>query len=45
MALEMGWVLLEPFIFAVSGIEENEINDARNAAIELRRKMVGKLKT
>ena len=43
MALEMGWVLLEPSIFAVSGIEEHEIGDARNAAIELRRKMVGKL--
>lgn len=39
MALEMGWVLLEPFIFAVAEVSDEEVPQARRAATELRRSM------
>lgn len=45
MALEMGWVLLEPFIFAVAEVDDSEVSEARKVAAELRRAMAQKVAT
>jgi AcrR family transcriptional regulator len=39
MALEMGWVLLEPFIFAVAEVEADDVSKARHFAARLRTAM------
>lgn len=36
MAIEMGWAVLEPFIFAVTGVAPDEADDARTEAVLVR---------
>ena len=40
MALEMGWAALESFIFAVTGTTEDEADDVRRRAREIRAALV-----
>lgn len=39
MAFEMGWVLLEPFIFRVLDVNEDEVDAMRHAAMRARESM------
>jgi hypothetical protein len=43
MAFEMGWVLLEPFIFRVLDIEADEVDEMRRAAMRARESMATKV--
>lgn len=38
MAMEMGWAALEPFLFAVADVADEEQDDVRDAARTIRRK-------
>lgn len=40
MAAEMGWAVLEPFLFLVADIAPNEEDDVRSAAQRLRRRQI-----
>jgi AcrR family transcriptional regulator len=39
MALEMGWALLEPFLFAVTGVDKSEEEQVRERAAAIRGKL------
>jgi AcrR family transcriptional regulator len=39
MAFEMGWVLFEPFMFAVTDMSSDEVQDARQIAARVRQSM------
>ncbi|MFM8827023.1 MAG: TetR family transcriptional regulator [Actinomycetota bacterium] len=41
MAIEMGWAALEPFIFAVTGVEPGHEHEARAEAVRLRNAFAG----
>ncbi len=41
MALEMGWALLEPFLFAVTGVTAEEEGQVRDRAVALRGRLSG----
>ena len=43
MAFEMGWVLLEPFIFRVLDVEADEVDEMRRAAMRARESMATKV--
>ena len=40
MAMEMGWAALEPFLFAVTEVAENEQEEVRDIVRNFRRQMV-----
>ncbi len=41
MALEMGWALLEPFLFAVTGVSAEEEGKVRDRAVAMRGRLSG----
>jgi AcrR family transcriptional regulator len=42
MAIEMGWAALEPFINAVTGTDENDVEAVRAEAVRLREELLAK---